>query len=113
MIEGVEQDRSGLRVDGGEVGRCHAGELRRDLLDGRAGHPEQLELPHSAPLAELRDAVLSAGRLTVCTQCAARREIDPDHPIAEISLARAMELCPPIRPGVFRRARQFILETRV
>jgi D-arginine dehydrogenase len=28
----------------------------------------------------------------------------PDHPIEEISLERAMELCPPIRPGVFRRA---------
>jgi predicted peroxiredoxin len=42
------------------------------------GHAEQLGLPHSAPLSELRDAVLSAGRLTVCTQCAARRELGPD-----------------------------------
>lgn len=40
-----------------------------------AGHAESFELPHSAPLAELRDAILSAGTLTLCTQCAARRGI--------------------------------------
>jgi predicted peroxiredoxin len=39
------------------------------------GRAEAFELPHSAPLAELRDAVLAGGRLTVCTQCAARRGI--------------------------------------
>jgi predicted peroxiredoxin len=39
------------------------------------GRAEALELDHSAPLAELRDAVLAAGTLTVCTQCAARRGI--------------------------------------
>ncbi|HSY14663.1 MAG TPA: DsrE family protein [Jatrophihabitantaceae bacterium] len=37
------------------------------------GRAEAFELPHSAPLAELRDAVLAGGSLTVCTQCAARR----------------------------------------
>ena len=37
------------------------------------GRAEDFELPHSAPLADLRDAVLAGGRLTVCTQCAARR----------------------------------------
>jgi predicted peroxiredoxin len=40
-----------------------------------AGQAEAFELPHSAPLAELRDAVLSGGTLTVCTQCATRRGI--------------------------------------
>lgn len=39
------------------------------------GRAEQFELPHSAPLADLRDAVLEAGTLTVCTQCAARRDL--------------------------------------
>ena len=39
------------------------------------GRAEAFELPHSAPLAELRDAVLAGGRLTVCTQCAARRDL--------------------------------------
>ena len=42
---------------------------------GVAGRAEAFELPHSAPLAELRDAVLSGGSLTVCTQCATRRGI--------------------------------------
>ena len=39
------------------------------------GHAEEFSLPHAAPLADLRDAVLAGGRLTVCTQCAARREL--------------------------------------
>jgi predicted peroxiredoxin len=39
------------------------------------GRAEAFELPHSAPLSDLRDAVLAAGTLTVCTQCAARRGI--------------------------------------
>ncbi|HMM96573.1 DsrE family protein [Phycicoccus sp.] len=39
------------------------------------GRAETVELPHAAPLAELRDAVLEAGRLTVCGQCAARRDL--------------------------------------
>jgi predicted peroxiredoxin len=37
------------------------------------GRAEAFDLPHSAPLAELREVVLGGGRLTVCTQCAARR----------------------------------------
>ena len=39
------------------------------------GRAEEIVLPHAAPLAELRDLLLSSGRVTVCTQCAARREI--------------------------------------
>ena len=39
------------------------------------GRAEAFELPHSALLADLRDAVLVGGRITVCTQCAARREL--------------------------------------
>jgi predicted peroxiredoxin len=39
------------------------------------GRAEKIVLPHAAPLAELRDLLLSSGRVTVCTQCAARREI--------------------------------------
>lgn len=42
------------------------------------GHAEAFELPHSAPLADLRDAVLAGGALTVCTQCAARRDLAED-----------------------------------
>jgi predicted peroxiredoxin len=44
---------------------------------GVAGKAEAFDLPHSAPLAELRDTLLSLGTLTVCTQCAQRRGIEP------------------------------------
>ena len=39
------------------------------------GRAELVELPHAAELADLRDAVLEGGRVTVCGQCAARREL--------------------------------------
>jgi predicted peroxiredoxin len=39
------------------------------------GRAEELTLPHAAPLSELRDLLLESGRVTVCTQCAARREL--------------------------------------
>lgn len=48
------------------------GEASWFALPGRA---EDFVLPHSPPLADLRDAVLAGGRVTLCTQCAARREI--------------------------------------
>src|SRR6185312_17307038 len=38
------------------------------------GRAEQITLPHAAPLSELRDLLLESGRVTVCTQCVARRE---------------------------------------
>ncbi|MGH3414922.1 MAG: DsrE family protein [Actinocrinis sp.] len=39
------------------------------------GHAAAFELPHSAPLEDLLAAVLEAGTVTLCTQCAARRSI--------------------------------------
>jgi predicted peroxiredoxin len=39
------------------------------------GRAEELSLPHAASLSELRDAVLAAGSVTVCGQCAARRDL--------------------------------------
>ena len=62
------------------------GEASWFALPGRA---EAFELPHSAPLHELRDAVLSAGTLTLCTQCAARRGISEGDVIAGVRLAGA------------------------
>ena len=41
------------------------------------GRAEQIDLPHAAPLADLRDALLGAGCVTVCSQCAARRDLTP------------------------------------
>lgn len=57
---------------GAEVSLWLTGEAAWFAVGGRA---EAFELPHSAPLADLRDAVLAGGTLTVCTQCAARRGI--------------------------------------
>ena len=53
------------------------------------GRAETFELPQSAPLADLRDAVLSGGRLTLCTQCAARRDIGPDDVLPGVRIAGA------------------------
>jgi predicted peroxiredoxin len=39
------------------------------------GRAEEFSLPHAARLADLRDAVLADGLLTVCSQCAARRHL--------------------------------------
>lgn len=71
---------------GAEVSLWLTGEATWLAVPGRA---EAFELPHSAPLAELRDAVVAGGRLTVCTQCAARRGIGPDDLIAGVRIAGA------------------------
>lgn len=48
---------------------------------------EAFELPHSAPLADLRDAVLAAGTVTVCTQCVARRDLTRDDLLPGVRIA--------------------------
>ena len=55
-------------------------------LPGRAA---EFQLPHSAPLTDLLDAVLAGGRVTVCTQCAARREIAGDDVLPGVRIAGA------------------------
>lgn len=59
-------------ASGAEVSLWLTGDATHLALPGRA---EQIALPHSARLADLRDAILAGGRLTVCTQCAARRNL--------------------------------------
>lgn len=51
------------------------------------GRAEAFVLPHSAPLADLRDAVLTGGTLTVCTQCATRRDLAQSDLLAGIRIA--------------------------
>src|SRR6266571_5805124 len=48
------------------------GEAAWFALPGRAG---DFSLPEAAPLADLLAGVLAAGTVTLCTQCAARRNI--------------------------------------
>jgi predicted peroxiredoxin len=42
---------------------------------GVPGRAEEFSLPLATPLADLLEAVLAGGQVTVCSQCAARREI--------------------------------------
>src|SRR5579875_1247762 len=51
-----------------------SGESSWFALPGRAA---DFSLPHAAPLADLLAGVLAAGTVTLCSQCAARREITP------------------------------------
>jgi predicted peroxiredoxin len=62
------------------------GESTWYALPGRAA---QFELPHSAPLPDLLAAVLAAGTVTACTQCAARRGITADDVLAGVRIAGA------------------------
>ncbi len=40
------------------------------------GVAEKCDTAKATPLAELRDMVVAGGRLTACTQCLARRELE-------------------------------------
>lgn len=71
---------------GVEVSLWLTGEASLFALPGQA---ESFELPHSAPLAELRDAILGGGTLTLCTQCAARRGITADDVLPGVRIAGA------------------------
>jgi len=53
-------------------------------LPGRA---ETFTLPHSVPLNDLLASVLGAGTVTLCSQCAARREITPQLVIPRVRIA--------------------------
>lgn len=55
-------------------------------LPGRAA---EFDLPHSAPLEDLLAAILAAGSITLCTQCAVRRDINQADVIDGIRIAGA------------------------
>jgi predicted peroxiredoxin len=73
-------------ASGIEVSLWLTGESTWFALPGRA---QEFELPHSAPLAELLHVVLTAGRVTACTQCAARRDIGTQDVLPGIRIAGA------------------------
>jgi predicted peroxiredoxin len=62
------------------------GESAWFALPGRAA---EFALPHAAPLNDLLDAILAAGTVTLCTQCAARRDITQADVIAGVRIAGA------------------------
>lgn len=73
-------------VSGVPVSLWLTGEAAWFALAGRA---EDLELPEATPLADLRDAVLAGGTLTLCAQCAARRSIGQTDVLPGVRLAGA------------------------
>lgn len=73
-------------ASGIDVSLWLTGEASWFALPGRA---EEFHLPHSAPLAELLHVVLTTGRVTLCTQCAARREITEADVLPGIRIAGA------------------------
>lgn len=73
-------------ASGVQVSLWLTGEASWFALPGRAA---DLALPHSAPLSELLPRILEAGTVSLCTQCAARREIGENDVIKGVRIAGA------------------------
>jgi predicted peroxiredoxin len=73
-------------ASGVDVSFWLTGESAWFALPGRAG---EFELPHAAPLPDLLAILIDAGRVTACTQCAARRGITPEDVLPGIRIAGA------------------------
>ncbi|MER8041838.1 DsrE family protein [Streptomyces sp. NPDC094032] len=73
-------------ASGVEVSLWLTGESSWFALPGRAA---DFELPHAAPLPDLIDSILAAGRITLCTQCATRREITEQDVLKGVRIAGA------------------------
>jgi predicted peroxiredoxin len=54
---------------------------------GLPGRADDFSLPYAAPLADLLSAVLAVGTVTICSQCAARRDITPQDLIDGVRIA--------------------------
>jgi predicted peroxiredoxin len=53
------------------------------------GRAEDFSLPHAAPLGDLLASVLALGTVTVCSQCAARRDLTLGDLIPGVRIAGA------------------------
>jgi predicted peroxiredoxin len=83
---------------GASVSLWLTGEAAWLAVPGRA---EQFELALAAPLADLRDAIIAAGRITVCSQCAARRGLTETDLIPGITISGSASFVDEILlPGV-------------
>ncbi|MBK6886594.1 MAG: DsrE family protein [Tetrasphaera sp.] len=56
---------------------------------GVPGRADLLDLPHGAPAADLLAALVEGGRVTVCTQCAARRDLTEEHLVPGVMIRGA------------------------
>jgi predicted peroxiredoxin len=73
-------------ASGADVGLWLTGDAAWFAVPGKA---EEFSLPLATPLADLRDAILAGGQLTVCTQCADRRGITADDVLDGVRIAGA------------------------
>ena len=71
---------------GAEVSVWLTGEAAWFAVPGKA---EEFDLPHAAPLADLLGTVLAGGSVTLCTQCAVRRDIGETDVLDGIVIAGA------------------------
>ena len=53
------------------------------------GRAEAFDLPLATPLPALIETILATGTITVCSQCAARRELTQDDLVAGVTIAGA------------------------
>jgi predicted peroxiredoxin len=82
-------------ASGVEVSLWLTGESAWFALPGRAA---EFELPHAAPLPELLASILAAGRVTLCSQCAARRDIAQQDVVEGVRIAGAQVFVSEIMP---------------
>ena len=73
-------------ASGVDVSFWLTGESAWFALPGRAA---EFDLPHAAPLPDLLGLLVDTGRVTLCTQCAARRGITADDVLPGIRIAGA------------------------
>ncbi|MBC9735622.1 DsrE family protein [Nocardioides marmotae] len=73
-------------ASGAEVSLWLTGEAAWFGVPGRA---EAFTLPLATPLPDLLAAVVAAGTVTVCSQCAARREITPEQLVEGVAIRGA------------------------
>lgn len=73
-------------ASGADLGLWLTGEAAWFAVPGKA---EEFSLPLATPLADLLAAVIAGGQVTLCTQCASRREITEDDVIDGIRIAGA------------------------
>ena len=71
-------------ASGLQVSLWLTGEAAWFALPGRA---DDFSLPHAPPLADLLASVLAEGTVTICSQCAARRDITPADVIPGVRIA--------------------------
>ena len=73
-------------ASGVQVSLWLTGEAAWFSVPGRAA---DFSLPHAAPLTDLLASVLTGGTVSLCTQCAARRDIAPEDVIQGVRIAGA------------------------